>query len=546
MPHVRRPKPLAASGNGDKASEGTGSKPRRRSSSENAGTPPPEVQLANSMAAFNNSSSTTGGKGSGKGSGSGSGSNNSNSSSSMPPPPAVQLANNMASSGSSSSSGTGGAGQGKKGADSTTPSPAVQLANNLNLAAESSQQQGPFSAPPAGSSSSSSSEPAANFNPADLLQQGVRAAADTAESVLTNSAAAAVGGIEAAASLTQSGISAAEAAAEDAVRGLGEAAQGSLNAAAATAGGVAGAVDGVGQAAARGGGSSRRRGGSSNGSLSSSDFETVNVRVPATAWANATREKGRVRDATLTADFDEDEVEELKVQILAAVASLDRGLAANVREARDVDRLARKLEEAVGPITLRWTTSRSSPDRSTMDKLAGTWRLIYSSGFNGGSLGGSRPGPPAAFVPTVLGQVYQVINAQTMTLDNVVELLLNYGVPQLPFLPRPEPQASPGLRLSLHHTYEVTPPSTVKIVFESTSAKAIGPDFLQGLPELGVPELPSFLKPPKTFRSATFDVSFLDSSMRITRGDRGELRIYLRDRPLNPLLPMDDSDRDYE
>jgi hypothetical protein len=66
-----------------------------------------------------------------------------------------------------------------------------------------------------------------------------------------------------------------------------------------------------------------------------------------------------------------------------------------------------------------------------------------------------------------------------MTLDNVVELLLNYGVPQLPFLPRPEPQPSPGLRLSLHHTYEVTPPNTVKIVFESTSAKAIGPDILQ-------------------------------------------------------------------
>jgi hypothetical protein len=66
-----------------------------------------------------------------------------------------------------------------------------------------------------------------------------------------------------------------------------------------------------------------------------------------------------------------------------------------------------------------------------------------------------------------------------MTLDNVVELLLNYGVPQLPFLPRPEPQPSPGLRLSLHHTYEVTPPNTVRIVFESTSARAIGPDFLQ-------------------------------------------------------------------
>jgi hypothetical protein len=82
-----------------------------------------------------------------------------------------------------------------------------------------------------------------------------------------------------------------------------------------------------------------------------------------------------------------------------------------MREASEVDKLCSRLEEAAGPITLRWSTSRSSPDASTMDKLAGTWRLVYSSGFNGGSLGGSRPGPPAALVPTVLGQVYQVIDA---------------------------------------------------------------------------------------------------------------------------------------
>ena len=44
--------------------------------------------------------------------------------------------------------------------------------------------------------------------------------------------------------------------------------------------------------------------------------------------------------------------------------------------------------------------------------------------------------------------------------------------------------------------------------------------FPQGLPELGVPELPSFLKPPKAFRSATFDVTYLDQGMRVTRGDR--------------------------
>jgi hypothetical protein len=46
----------------------------------------------------------------------------------------------------------------------------------------------------------------------------------------------------------------------------------------------------------------------------------------------------------------------------------------------------------------------------------GTWRLIYSSGFNNGSLGGSRPGPPAAFVPLILGQVYQVINTREVSL----------------------------------------------------------------------------------------------------------------------------------
>lgn len=66
-----------------------------------------------------------------------------------------------------------------------------------------------------------------------------------------------------------------------------------------------------------------------------------------------------------------------------------------------------------------------------------------------------------------------------MLLDNVVELLLNYGAPQLPFLPRPDPQPTPGVRITLRHTYDVTQPNTVTIVFESTAAKAIGPELLQ-------------------------------------------------------------------
>ncbi len=34
-------------------------------------------------------------------------------------------------------------------------------------------------------------------------------------------------------------------------------------------------------------------------------------------------------------------------------------------------------------------------EQATMQQLGGTWRLIYSSGFSSGSIGGSRPGPPA-------------------------------------------------------------------------------------------------------------------------------------------------------
>ena len=44
-----------------------------------------------------------------------------------------------------------------------------------------------------------------------------------------------------------------------------------------------------------------------------------------------------------------------------------------------------------------------------MDMLNGTWRLVYSSAFSRGGLGGSRPGPPPALVPFKLGQVWKVL-----------------------------------------------------------------------------------------------------------------------------------------
>lgn len=49
-----------------------------------------------------------------------------------------------------------------------------------------------------------------------------------------------------------------------------------------------------------------------------------------------------------------------------------------MREVDEVDALAARLEKAGGGnISLTWTTTESSPDQSSMELLAGTWRLIY-------------------------------------------------------------------------------------------------------------------------------------------------------------------------
>jgi hypothetical protein len=48
------------------------------------------------------------------------------------------------------------------------------------------------------------------------------------------------------------------------------------------------------------------------------------------------------------------------------------------------------------------------------------------------------------------------------------------------------------------------------------------------LPEFTLPQLPEPLKPSRRLRSSTFEVIYLDSDLRVTRGDRGELRVFVR------------------
>lgn len=56
-----------------------------------------------------------------------------------------------------------------------------------------------------------------------------------------------------------------------------------------------------------------------------------------------------------------------------------------------------------------------------------------------------------------------------------------------------------------------------------------GPNGIFGrLPEFSLPQLPEGFRPPRSARASTFEVLYLDEDTRITRGNRGELRVFLR------------------
>lgn len=65
----------------------------------------------------------------------------------------------------------------------------------------------------------------------------------------------------------------------------------------------------------------------------------------------------------------------------------------------------------------------------------------------------------------------------------------------------------------------------VKITFEKTTVKTSGN--LSQLPPLEIPQLPEALRPSTNRGSGEFEVTYLDSDIRITRGDRGELRVFV-------------------
>ncbi|ESQ47484.1 hypothetical protein EUTSA_v10021276mg [Eutrema salsugineum] len=200
------------------------------------------------------------------------------------------------------------------------------------------------------------------------------------------------------------------------------------------------------------------------------------------------------------------DVESLKLKLLSVVSGLNRGLVASIDDLQRAEAAAKELETAGGPVDLT----------DDLDKLQGKWRLLYSSAFSSRSLGGSRPGlPTGRLIPVTLGQVFQRIDVFSKDFDNIAEVEI--GAPW----PFPPLEAT----ATLAHKFELLGTCKIKITFQKTTVKTSGN--LSQIPPFDIPRLPDSFRPPSNPGTGDFEVTYVDDNLRITRGDRGELRVFV-------------------
>lgn len=220
-------------------------------------------------------------------------------------------------------------------------------------------------------------------------------------------------------------------------------------------------------------------------------------------------------------------IEYLRLRLLASVAGSDRGFAVNKNQAAEIKEAAEALAAAGGPVTLVYGAEGGGSGERSVGALTGLWRLAYSSGFATGSTGGKRPGLPVNMLPAQLGQIYQGISSITGRLDNIVE----FRRPALPnllsFLP---PNEAAVATLTLKHTFSIVAPDKVEISFIGGDVNVEGGagGILSLVPQIHLPELPENMRSSKGPRGASFRVIYLDDDLRITMGDRNELRLFIR------------------
>ncbi|KAF4349318.1 hypothetical protein G4B88_003150 [Cannabis sativa] len=115
------------------------------------------------------------------------------------------------------------------------------------------------------------------------------------------------------------------------------------------------------------------------------------------------------------------------------------------------------------------------------------------------------------------GTVFQRIDIFSRDFDNIVELELGAPWPLPPI----------EVTATLAHKFELIGSSKIQITFEKTTVKARGN--LSQLPPLELPRIPDVLRGQSNSSpgSGEFEVTYMDDDMRVTRGDRGELRVFV-------------------
>jgi len=206
------------------------------------------------------------------------------------------------------------------------------------------------------------------------------------------------------------------------------------------------------------------------------------------------------------------QVAALKTMLLCKVAPLDRGVAASSKDRMAVEEATSALEDAFAA-----PGGGADCDNPIDEQINGKWRLVYSSTFAGQG-GGTQgfTGSPTGGGPLQLGQVFQRIQARKKVVDNIVEI----RTPSV--WPFPDITGS----ATLSHSLNLKGPKTIEITFENVTVRVGGA--LRGIRPLAPPQLPEQFRPPPALRSGSFATTFVDSEMRVSRGDRGELRIFVK------------------
>ncbi len=202
--------------------------------------------------------------------------------------------------------------------------------------------------------------------------------------------------------------------------------------------------------------------------------------------------------------------------------------------------MAERIDQAITDLCAASPAPRLDVDESS---LAGSWQLLYSSEFVPGNTKFAGNWPFLAnsdvlrqftkpLLPKIV-DVKQVIDVDQRRLDNVVTLELRPPILADVLSERLGP--TPVVIARLEHVYNISGAATVSIIFDKTTVRGKGGwnGWLDSAPELswGGEDnlvLAEIREATRSYNSSSFDVIYLDSTLRVTRADRGEVRVFVK------------------